>query len=405
MKLVRINLRACGLYLFGFVIVYLAGMSMAGVLQYLFLVYLLFPALSFLLLFMTFLKFRYYEHFSTEHPYKGEEVKYDLSLANELPFGSAFVDVSYKIMSPDASLHLNRLTTSLSRGKTQKHSYSIRFPYRGIYEVGIESIELFDVFRWLIFSPQVWFRTFYVYPRIIRLTSVFSNLQNIIETSGTGLGIIHDHTLFRDLAEYRNGGPVKHIAWKKFASLGTPFLKEYEKTSWPGVEIYLDLRRGREPDHEVLEREDCSVEILTALVNYFLSNSVPTSVHAYNGRDRYDFHGDSGTQFAEFYKSTITLTFANLFPPTRVFQSDLHDRRIKAGTVIFITHQLDPSIIGLIEQSTRSDLAIFTIVNQSGMAEEDRLKDLRLLQSHVTLKQNIIFVGNIESLPEDLARQ
>jgi len=402
MQRLRINPAGLALYLFGLVVVSLAGMSLAGVLLYIFYLYLLFPLFSFVLLLAVIIKFRYYENFSTEHPYKGENVSYTLLLANETPLSGAFVDVQFKLISPDASQHLQQLTTVVKRGQTRKETHTLTFPYRGIYKVGIDRIELYDVLRWFVFRPKVWFRTFYVYPRIVELKRVFPTLQNVVEASGQGQGVINDHTLFKALSEYRDGIPIRHIAWKKFASTGVPFLREYEKTSWPGVEIYLDLRREQEPHRRILEREDCSVEILTALVHYFLRHGVPTGVHAANGRERFDFSGDSPSYFSEFYRETISLSFEGDVSPAEVYQSDLRERLIRSGTIIIISHRPDAALLELALNAGRSELAVFLIINQSGLAQTEKEAQSKRIASLSGVGKNLVCVNTSNAIKESL---
>jgi uncharacterized protein (DUF58 family) len=402
MKRITINVPAVGVYLLGFFIIYLTGMSMSGVLLFIFYLYLLFPLLSFIFLLLSYFRFRYFEHFSTEHPVKGQEVLYKLSLANEAKIMGPFVSVKFKLISPDLSVHLNDIQTSLSGGQIYSQEYRIKYPYRGIYKVGIDNIRLRDLLNWVYLFPEVWFRTFYVYPRIIELKSVFADLQNMIEASGYGQGILRDHTLFKDLREYRNGLALKHVAWKKFAATGEPFLKDYERTSWPGVEIYLDLRREKETDHTILEREDCSVEILVALVKYFFDKSIPTDVHAFNGRERYDYFGSNSSYFADFYKSTINITFSGSISPAKVFTLDMQDQLIKAGTIIFITHIFDPEILELVYSSSRSDIAVFAVINQSGRKDTEQQKDYLYSDAFLKARGNIAFVKDINTIKENL---
>ncbi|MBN1797873.1 MAG: DUF58 domain-containing protein [Spirochaetales bacterium] len=402
MKRIKINPRAVGIYLIGLFIVYLTGMSMSGVLLFIFYIYLLFPVISLGLLLVSYFRFRYFEHFSTEHPVKGQEVLYKLSLANEAKLTGPFVSVRFKFISPDLSMHLNDIHTSLKGGEISSREYTIKYPYRGIYKVGIEYIRLRDLLNWISLFPEVWFRTFYVYPRIVELQTVFADLQNVIEASGYGQGILLDHTLFKDLKEYRSGLALKHVSWKKFAATGKPFLKNYEKTSWPGVEIYLDLRRERAADHTVLEREDCSVEILVALVKYFLGNNIPTSVHAFNGRERYDYYGTNSSYFAGFYKSTINITFAGRCSPAKVFTSDMQDQLIKAGTIIFITHMLDPEVLELVSASGSSDVAAFAVINQSGIQNAESQKEFLFSDAFLDTSGNIVFVNSIDTIRENL---
>ncbi len=402
MKHIKIKPAAVGVYLIGFIILYLPAMTMAGVLLYLFCLYAAFPLVSLAFFLIAYFRFRYFEEFSTEHPVKGQEVSYKLSLASEANVPGPFVSVKFKMISPDQSVQLNDIHTSLASGEVFTHEYKIRYPYRGIYKVGIDYIELQEVLSWISLLPPVWFRTFYVYPRIIELDAVFPNLQNVVEASGYGQGILDDYTLFKNLQDYRPGDSIKHIAWKKFATTGEPVVKLYEKTSWPGVEIYLDLRREREPDHKVLEREDCSVEILVALVKYFLKNQIPVTVHAVNGGNNYYFSGSDNSYFDDFYKSTINLNFAGDYSPAKVFLADMQDKLINSSTVIFITHRFDSEILDLVYHSMGSEVSIFTIINQSDMDTAEKQKEILISDSFSHVHGRVIFVNSMHTIKQDI---
>jgi len=375
---------------------------MAGILLYVFCLYTAFPLISFIFLLIAFFRFRYYEQFSTEHPVKGQEVSYKISLASEARVPGPFVSVKFKLTSPDVSAQLKDIHTVLQSGGIYSQTYTIRYPFRGVYKVGIDYIALRDVLGWISLYPVVWFRTFYVFPRIIELRRVLSGLQNVIEASGYGQGILDDYTLFKNLQEYRSGQSVKHVAWKKFASTGEPFVKLYEKTSWPGVEIYLDLRRENEADNRILEREDCSVEILVALVGFFFQSQIPTRVHAVNGRDRYEFFGSDRSFFTKFYKSTINIAFANDYSPVHAFKADMQDKLINASTIIFITHNLDPEIMELVSASWNSELAVFAVINQSGKTPQQVQSEATLADSLPHIRGNLIFVRGIDTIKENI---
>jgi uncharacterized protein (DUF58 family) len=402
MKHLKIKTGAVGVYLIGFVILYLPAMSMAGILLYAFCLYAAFPLISFVFLLIAFFRFRYYEQFSTEHPVKGQEVSYKISLASEARVPGPYVSVRFKLISPDVSAELKDIHTALESGGIYSRTYTIRYPFRGVYKVGIDYIALRDLLGWISLYPGVWYRTFYVYPRIIELARVFPRLQNVIEASGYGQGILDDYTLFRNLQEYGAGQSVKHLAWKKFASTGELFIKIYEKTSWPGVEIYLDLRREDTAGNRILEREDCSVEILVALVKYFFQKQIPTRIHAVNGRDRYEFFGSDRSFFTEFYKSTVNLAFADDYSPGHVFKADMQDKLINASTIIFVTHSLDPEILELVSGSWNSELAVFAVINQSGKTQEQAQSEITQADSLQHIRGSLVFVRGIGTIKENL---
>ena len=398
-----INFQAVLVYSFGFALTYLAGFSLAGNLQFIFFLYLLYPVVSFVLLVSLFFNFRYYENFSTEHPAKGDEVSYILNLANEALY-PAFVKVKFKLISPDTSFQIAPLALFLKPKASLSHTYRLRFPYRGIYKVGLEEIELTDYLGWLRYRPPVWFRTFYVYPRLIELQGFVPAQQNICESSGVHEGILYDYSLYQELREYRPGANCKHLAWKKFGATGMPYIKEYEKNSWPGVTIYLDLRRESEANPGLLEREDCSVEILVALVKYFLDRRTPVRVVAYNERDRFCFAAQDPQLFKGFYTSTINLNFSGSVSAVQIFELERREHLLATGSVIFITHQFDLTYLELVTSSICHELNIIVIVNESGLSPSICEKQQQMLTSQTKLKAKILFVKSSSSLLEDLSQ-
>jgi uncharacterized protein (DUF58 family) len=405
MTRLRVKAGAVGVWLFGLAIVYLAGLSLSGVLLYVFIVYLSFPLLAFVLLALAYARFRYFEYFSTDHPAKGQEVVYRITLANESPLPGACVDVTFLAFGPAAAFRLDGISAALKRRESLHREYVIRFPYRGVYKVGIERMRITDALSWFQFFAEVWYRTFYVYPRVVELDRVFSRLQNAMETSGEGRGALSDYTLFSDIREYREGDSVRHLAWKKFAAAGRPFLKEYETTSWPGVELYLDLRRAEEPGPAVLEREDCSLEIAVSLYNFFLKKGVPIRAHAANGRERFDFTSGGKDAFATFYKATIGMDFEGSVSPARLFESDRSDRQMAAATAVIVTHCFDPEIIELATpEGGGGTLAVLVVINQTGRSEAERARQAVYLQAHPALDRRIVCVPHPDAIKETLER-
>jgi uncharacterized protein (DUF58 family) len=412
MTRVRVRFGAVGVWLFGLAITYLAGLSLSGVLFYVFLLYLAFPLVSFLFLIIAYLRFRYFEYFSNDHPRKGEEVVYRLTLANEAPLSGAYVDVTFLSHGPDMSVRLPSIVSALGRRGTIRREYAIRFPYRGVYKVGMERLRLSDALSWLEFFAEVWYRTFYVYPRVIELHGVFPALSQVLESSGEDRGHVPDHTLYTDLREYRAGEPLRMMAWRKFAAAGTPFLKEVERTSWPGVELYLDLRRERAADRTVLVREDCSLEILVALYHFFLKRQTPVGAHAWNGSERFDFSGRDLSAFPPFYKATINIAFAGAASPLPVILSDAAEGRLAAATLVVVTHEFDPELLELAAGAadvaggsaigSAAAVSVFIVVNQTGMTEDERLAHQRFARTVPGLAGRIAFIDDPDRIREGL---
>lgn len=391
-----VRLGAALIYLFVAALTYLAGIYVAPLFYTLYLLLLFVPLLSFIQLTVTLIGLRYFQDFDTEHPVKGQGIGYRLTVANETFLASCLVKIRFKSVHPDLSTSLQDISVAFRGRSSLQKSYRISCPYRGIYTVGLETLETHDLLGWLRVTRPVYHRTFYVYPRIIDLEPSFGGARSYGLQRVSRAGRESDYALIEGLDEYRPGLPVRHIAWKKFFETGKPFLKSFGKSAQPGITLYIDLRREAPPETAELEAEDCSIEIAVALVKYFLDNRVPVTVKAMGGQ-LYLFRGNEPEDFDSFYRDTINLLFQRTISPASVFQSDTRRSGVE-GSVLFITHLLDPEILELLDIGG----AVGAIINLRSMSEEER----KTLQAHYERLSDaalkLFVVSGPETIREDL---
>ncbi len=391
-----------GMYLFALFVVYLAGSYVAPFFLYLFFILLILPLLSLSYLLLTFLRLKYYQDFSTEHPMKGESVIYRLILANETFLPLHHMSVGFKTIHPFMETALPRFTTYIRAGDRLERVYEIHCPFRGIYTVGLESLAAEDPLHFLVLRRQVWFRTFYVYPRVLPLRRFSTGLERSERLSqGSSTGAVPDFALFSQLRIYRHGESLHHLAWKKFASTGTPYVKVYDTSAEPGATIYFDLRPTEATGLKALETEDVSVDILVALVKYYLDQGVPVTVRA-PGRTVYSFRGDSPSGFQSFYLSTMELLFQPTLSPAAFYQLDKRAGGYESTSAIIISHLFDPEIFSTVEESLATETPVALILNRSGYTQVERKAVVPYLYSLSERGANIRFVDGPEDVVENL---
>ena len=402
-RLLSIRFEKLAFYLLGFLVLYLAGAYLGGFFMTLFAVYILLPVLSVLQLLITALSLKYHQEFSTNHPLKGQEVNYTITLSKESIFPSSHVNISFKSSNQIVTdSNFEDIRECPGRDDSFIQVKTIKCPFRGIYTVGLESLEIQDTLRWITVNLPVWYRTFYVYPRIIELSSVQLGLQGTMShLSGAVSGSVQDYTLFETLKNYRPGEAIRHIAWKKFAAAGEPFLKTYDTTSQPGITLYLDTRRRAPASYQVLAEEDCSVEIAVALVKYFMEREIPVSVHAAYW-ERYQFSGYDESLFSRFHHNTVNIRFQPGPSPAELFRSDIADNRLTTNSVLFITQMVDPEIIALTENSSDGGISTVVVINLSGYDEEEKEKARQIITSVRDRGGKVFLVNDTESIKEDL---
>jgi uncharacterized protein (DUF58 family) len=391
-----------GVYLFALVVAYLAGSYVAPLFLFLFFFLLFLPPLSLSYLLLTFLRLKYYQDFSTEHPAKGESVEYRLILSNETFLPLHHLSAAFKTIHPFMEAALPGFTTYFRAADRQERVYTINCPFRGVYTVGLESLAAADPLHFVVLHRKVWYRTFYVYPRVLPLRRFSTGIERSQRLSqGTSTGAVPDFALFSRLREYRHGEPLHHLAWKKFASTGTPYIKVYDTSAEPGVTIYFDLRHPGVCGLKALETEDVSVDILVALVKYYLDHEVPLTVRA-PGRTVYSFQGADPSGFRRFYLSTMELLFQPTISPAALYQLDRQSGGYQSSSSLIISHLFDPEVFSEVEESLSAETPVALVLNRSGYTKDERRSVLPYLYSLSERGANIRFVDGPEDMAENL---
>ena len=396
----RPNLRFIALYVFSMIIVYLAGVYFGSFLHVLFVFFCIYPVFSVASLLVWNFSIDVKETFNTTHPVKGEDVVYELTLSNVGFLPITNVHLVFETASPSLELMLPEIDVYLPTRRLIHKTYTINCPYRGEYKVGLSEYHLFDPLRLFSVRRKADPHTFTVYPRILQLDQ-FAPVATEIEGMGryTSAGILPDTSMFQQLKEYRDGDSLRHIYWKKYASTGKPYLKEYDRTKRSGVRIYFDLRKLKLHGVNELEQEDVSVESLVALVKFFLDRRIHTTVIGPSRRP-YHFAASDGSAFNSFYLSTSQLHFHEAPEPTSIYHADMRIGQLESQTVIFMTHQPDPQLFSI--GSSGSGSAPIIILNTASYPEKHLGKLENLVESARLSGVDVITVSSADRICEEL---
>lgn len=358
-------------------------------------------------LFWSFQRIRYSQNFSTTHPVKGQNVDYIFRLRLESPIPGNRLLVKFKGIRQDLKLDYGVKTLDFfpGAGGFDEHRKQIQCPFRGTYTVGLDSIELQDALAMLWIKVPVWFITFYVYPRLIELDScrLAGEGKRDLSTS-LAEGAVVDPTRFRSLTEYRSGESTRHLAWKKFAATGVPFLREWERSAFPGITLYLDTQRRGEPDYQSLLAEDCALEILLALAYWFIRQEIPVYHRGEAGMVRLE---DEAAAFSSFLTNTVSLTFSprnktGRPSPVSDLESDIHTGSLGTVAVVGIFRSFDREVVSFIENYSDEFRHCYAIVVGSALPP-DELAQAGAYRSSSTQGSRLILVQDGDTIKEDLA--
>lgn len=405
---VAINFKAVLPFFFFIFILYLTGFYFGGWFLIIFYLLFFFSILNLVHIFLTAMFLRYSQEFSTTHPVRGVGVDYSWYSIMESYIPGCRITVSLIGTLEIGNTGSEKVEFFPGSRKIFTREYMIRCPFRGIYTLGMEELVISDTFDWLEVRLPVWHKTFYVYPRVIALKEHGSGVYgDAMRPAGSASGNSQDFSLYRNLREYQRGDNIHHVAWKKFAALGEPFVRIYDKTSWPGITLYLDTRRGGPANYSILEAEDTSVEILVALVRYFMDAGVPLYIRSGEWTPHPE-NEENTLSFKDIFDSTMKLYFRQSGPgavdPYSLFMMDLEDRNLKTGTIIVISHILDNGITKLFSESFGKGTNISGIINCTGMDQKERSGVLNFANRINEHRERLFTVAGPMTIQEDLEK-
>ncbi|MBN2441914.1 MAG: DUF58 domain-containing protein [Spirochaetales bacterium] len=399
-----IKIKALGLYLFSVALIYLAGSYFGGVMLFLFYCFMLLPVFSIIFLGIAVRGIKFFQYFSTDHPIKGENIEYRVVLSNE-----SFVSIS-EIASRFVTIHplMDRMIPdfklSLKRGETKELSYTIACSYRGIYQVGLDSVLITDIMNFFTINIPIWHKTFYVFPRIIHINSFAFGIESFIYTGvNTAMSGITDNTLLKGIREYRRTDSIRHMYWKRFAAIGQPVIKEYDISTTPVVSVYVDLFNENKDRKTItqFEKEDVTVEILTALAHYYLKANIKISIRC-PCRPLFYFTGSVSEHFMDYYKQTNSLFSYSQNDLIQLLKIDIKLGILESKSIIIITHRIDSGLFNYVEESISSQLHFIVIFNHTKSEKHIQKKNRHFFNTLRDKGARIIEVHSAETIKEDM---
>ncbi|MFP4362973.1 MAG: DUF58 domain-containing protein [Spirochaetia bacterium] len=346
------------------------------------------------------LTLKHTQDFSKDHPVKGSSVDYTMIITNEASLSALSIECLFKIEGPLKKESIPPQKFALGPGESKKIEYSLHCPYRGIYTMGLDKIVVTDFMGWFSYYPEVWQKTFYVYPKIIEIDPWYRGMKNEDSQSLSAVGgKLEDQASFRTLTEYRDGMPIRNISWKKFASLGEPYIKTFDKPHVPGVSIFPDFRKStEETGAALLEAEDSTVEAIVAFLKHYLDNRVPVSISA-SGSHYINFYGDSPNSFPAIYKEMAKTRFDSDVSPLQVYMKSDFGEYANCQSLLFITHLYDPDFFAAFTRINNANPASAMIINTRAMSHEEMIfcmsygdvmgQSVRILKSSQTIQEDL----------------
>ncbi len=174
---------------------------------------------------------------------KNTPYTYQFRIDNRSPLALPFIDARISIPQSN-SVRCTERTVRLSMAPLSGYCMknTVRFRFRGTYDIGVRCFYVYDPFR--LFRVRVdvdSFSTVYVLPR--RLTTDDAPAQAIADSTVRTVRspLVVDKLEVSDIRDYQNGDPLKNIHWKLSSKSETFIVKDYNTGTANQTVIFCDL--------------------------------------------------------------------------------------------------------------------------------------------------------------------
>ncbi|MCX7656483.1 hypothetical protein [Treponema sp. J25] len=311
-------------------------------------------------LFYTYAHFGFHQDFSTDHPVRGEPVRYSLVIHNEgfLPTTLIRYEFSYTGPGLETFFYEGLQGCILLPHENQKTEFTFYCQYRGVYSVGIRRLIFRDMLGIIELSYIAEPKIFYVYPEIHRLPS---SIDTFFSSSGEQSvlygGFTEEVGVFENLIPLRDGEGDRYIAWKRFASTGVPCRYQYGKASGRFLKIVLDQRPLSQGilSEERLLAEDGAISFIFSLLNHMIERGIPAELVLGNAETTYPIM--ERKDFDYLYQISTGISFTDPRFPFTAFTGDY--------TVLLVTLQ------SLWEEDPLIQVDLYTHIEQRVRSEKN----------------------------------
>jgi uncharacterized protein (DUF58 family) len=199
-------------------------------------------------------RIEYRRHLSRNRVFFGEEITYEVELANRKPLPLPWLQIDDEL--PEEVTLLKGKTSPAQETRVilsnifpinwyhrVRRRFPIRCQRRGCFVFGptrIRSGDLFGFFHQDLDIKELDYLM--VYPRLVPLEALGIPSQQLCGDIRLRRHLFQDPVLTAGVRDYRFGDSLKRIHWKSTARLGKLQTKVYEPTTTVGLSIFLDVR-------------------------------------------------------------------------------------------------------------------------------------------------------------------
>lgn len=180
---------------------------------------------------------------------KNEPLNYEIRVSNSSILAYPFVEAVVSEPSDNAvKCTKKRLVLSFVPFGSFTVKSTVKFKYRGYYEIGVESLYISDLFRlFAVRADKDNYAPVSVYPR--KMTIVGERPRSLTDSPSPSLrhDVTSDNQELTGIREYVPGDPIRDVHWKLSSKTQDLMVKQYSSVEDRHVYVLCDMARSYRP--------------------------------------------------------------------------------------------------------------------------------------------------------------
>jgi len=242
----------------------------------------------------------------------GHSTNYKCGIYNEGILSTSILKINFLFNDNMFKDQMEPKTFALNSKKTEFFVYRLICRYRGIYSVGIDTMEICDIlniFRIKIRNMER--KSITILPKVTMLTSFYAaeKLESNISTAFTTSA--KDANSLVDVRKFEEGDALKHVHWKLSAKHDELLVKALERSVLNSTLVFLDTYEGNHDFGKKIALEDKLMEALVSIVNQRLIKNHNVEINYYE----YGYKTATYTRqedFRDFYTQIAEVMFTHI---------------------------------------------------------------------------------------------
>lgn len=228
------------LLLFGLVFTQALRSSASAVL---FLFLLIFPVISFIIALIGKSAVKVYVECDNTRAEKDSDITYEIKIINDSFIPFPFTEAHITVPSESGVRCVEqKMMIPLNPFEVRTITHSVRFHYRGEYEIGVLDLRIKDPLGLFSVSlEQSVCRTVIVYPRMMEISSPNENAVTEMTTDLSRRAISSERSEQANIREYVGGDSLKDIHWKLSAKVEDILVRDYNTNNTRHTYIIADM--------------------------------------------------------------------------------------------------------------------------------------------------------------------